>query len=49
VFGYEHDEVKAAKEAIDDEMLVSVLKDERCKVGFVFAKKSKKSTNIEKA
>ena len=43
VFGYEHDAVKAAKDAIGDEVLVSVLKDERCKVGFVFAKKSKKS------
>jgi DNA repair and recombination protein RAD54B len=48
VFGYEHDEVKAAKEVIDDEVLVSMLKDERCKVGFVFAKKSKKSLKIEK-
>lgn len=48
VFGYEHDDVKAAKELIDDEVLVSVLKDERCKVGFVFAKKSKKAAKIEK-
>jgi DNA repair and recombination protein RAD54B len=49
VFGYEYDEVKAAKNAICDEILVDVLKDERCKVGFVFAKRSKKSQKIEKA
>ena len=43
VFGYEHDAVKSAREIIDDEVLLSALKDERCKVGFVFAKKSKMS------
>ncbi|KAG0646852.1 DNA repair and recombination rad54B [Hyphodiscus hymeniophilus] len=49
VFGYEHEDVKAAKEVIDDEVLVKVLRDERCKVGFVFAKKSKepnKNANV---
>ena len=52
VFGYEHEEVKVAKEAIDDEVLLRVLSDERCKIGFVFAKQSKKvrtKAEIEKA
>lgn len=39
VFGYEHEEVNHIKNVLDDEVLVEVLKDERCKVGFVFAKK----------
>jgi DNA repair and recombination protein RAD54B len=48
VFGYEHEAVKDAKAVLNDEVLVSILKDERCKVGFVFAKKSKKSKKSEK-
>jgi DNA repair and recombination protein RAD54B len=39
VFGYDHEEVDYAKDIIDDEVLISVLKNERCKVSFVFAKK----------
>jgi DNA repair and recombination protein RAD54B len=46
VFGYEHEEVKVAKEAVDDEVLVSVLNDGRCKVGFIFAKKSKRIQKV---
>jgi DNA repair and recombination protein RAD54B len=38
VFGYELAEVKSVREKLNDEVLVDVLKDERCKVGFVFAK-----------
>ena len=49
VFGYEREEVKHAKEVVDDEVLANVLKDERCKVSFVFAKKSKKPKKTEKA
>ncbi|KAA8568379.1 hypothetical protein MFRU_029g00970 [Monilinia fructicola] len=32
-------EVDEVKKSLDDEVLVTVLEDERCKVGFVFAKK----------
>jgi DNA repair and recombination protein RAD54B len=39
VFGYERTEVTHAKDVLDDEVLIEVLKDERCKVGYVFAKK----------
>ena len=39
VFGFEHEEVKDAKALLDDEVLVKILEDERCKVGFVFAKR----------
>ncbi|TAQ89042.1 hypothetical protein B7494_g2636 [Chlorociboria aeruginascens] len=40
VFGFEKDRVKEVKDLLDDKILVKVLEDERCKVGFVFAKKS---------
>lgn len=39
VFGYDREEVDQAKAVIDDEVLLEVTKDERCKVSFVFAKK----------
>ena len=38
VFGYEIEEVKCMTERLGDEVLVEALKDERCKVSFVFAK-----------
>lgn len=38
VFGYELEEVECVREKLGDEVLVEVLKDERCKVSFVFAK-----------
>jgi DNA repair and recombination protein RAD54B len=38
VFGYEHEEVKDVKRALDDEVLANALMDVNCKVGFVFAK-----------
>jgi DNA repair and recombination protein RAD54B len=37
-FGYEHEEVKDVKRALDDEVLANALMDVNCKVGFVFAK-----------
>ena len=43
VFGFEHEEVKTANEMVDDKVLARILKDVRCKVSFVFIKKSKKS------
>ncbi|KAH8595647.1 SNF2 family N-terminal domain-containing protein [Bisporella sp. PMI_857] len=39
VFGFENDEVSRVKDILDDQVLIQVLKDERCKVGYVFAKK----------
>jgi DNA repair and recombination protein RAD54B len=41
VFGYEHDEVTAVKKALDDVMLVKVLHDPNCMIGFVFAKRDR--------
>jgi len=41
VFGYEHEEVKDVKEALDDEVLVNVLQDTKCKIGFVFARRDR--------
>lgn len=38
VFGFDNDEVTHLKGVLDDEVLVEVVKDERCKVGYVFAK-----------
>lgn len=42
VFGFEHDEVTDVKKALDDDVLVNVLQDPNCKVGFVFAKKDRR-------
>jgi DNA repair and recombination protein RAD54B len=42
VFGYELDEVKDVKEKLDDEVLVKVLQDKDCKIGFVFAKRDRR-------
>lgn len=39
VFGFEHEEVKDTKKLLDDEVLVNILQDERCKVSYVFAKR----------
>jgi DNA repair and recombination protein RAD54B len=41
VFGYELDEVKSVKKKLDDEVLVKVLQDKDCPVGFVFAKRDR--------
>jgi DNA repair and recombination protein RAD54B len=41
VFGYEHNEVTDVKNALGDEILVNVLKDKNCKVGYVFVKKDR--------
>jgi len=41
VFGYELDEVKGMKKKLDDEVLVKVLQDKDCPVGFVFAKRDR--------
>jgi DNA repair and recombination protein RAD54B len=41
VFGYEHEEVTEVKKALDDDVLVNVLQDPNCKVGFVFAKRDR--------
>jgi DNA repair and recombination protein RAD54B len=41
VFGYELDEVKDVKKKLDDEVLVKVLQDKNCPVGFVFAKRDR--------
>lgn len=41
VFGYEHDEVTDVKKALDDDVLVKVLQDQNCKIGFVFAKRDR--------
>lgn len=41
VFGYEHNEVTDVKKALGDEILVDVLKDKNCKVGYVFVKKDR--------
>jgi DNA repair and recombination protein RAD54B len=41
VFGYEHDEVTNVKKALDDDVLVKVLQDQNCKIGFVFAKRDR--------
>ncbi|TVY19385.1 DNA repair and recombination protein RAD54B [Lachnellula arida] len=38
VFGFENDEFTKVKNELDD-VLINILKDEGCKVGFVFAKK----------
>lgn len=38
VFGYELEEVESMREKLDDAVLVEALKNERCKVSFVFAK-----------
>jgi DNA repair and recombination protein RAD54B len=38
VFGYEIEEVGSIREKLGDEVLVEALKDERCKVSFVFTK-----------
>jgi DNA repair and recombination protein RAD54B len=38
VFGYEREEISHAKTVLGDEILFEVLKDERCKVDYVFAK-----------
>ena len=38
VFGFDNDEVTHLKGVLDDEVLVEVVKDERCKVCYVFAK-----------
>ena len=38
VFGFDNDEVTHLKGVLDDEVLVEVMKDERCKVSYVFAK-----------
>jgi DNA repair and recombination protein RAD54B len=40
VFGYDKEEVSHAKAVLGDEVLLEVLKDERCKVGFVFVKEA---------
>ena len=37
-FGFEREEITNAKEVLDDEILFEVLKDQRCKVDYVFAK-----------
>ncbi len=39
VFGYEVEEFVAAKKLLGDDVLVSVLEESNCKVGYVFAKK----------
>ncbi|KAE8451950.1 hypothetical protein EG329_002114 [Mollisiaceae sp. DMI_Dod_QoI] len=41
VFGFENEEVTEAKDKMDDEVLVNLLKSENCKVSFVFAKHNK--------
>jgi DNA repair and recombination protein RAD54B len=38
VFGYELEEVEYVRKRLGDEVLVDALKDERCKVSFVFTK-----------
>ncbi|KAG9246250.1 SNF2 family N-terminal domain-containing protein [Calycina marina] len=38
IFGFEHEDVAHLKGVLDDEILVEVVKDERCKVDYVFAK-----------
>lgn len=38
VFGFEKEEISNAKDVLDDGVLVEVLKDQRCKVEYVFAK-----------
>lgn len=38
VFGFELEEAELMRKKLDDEVLVEVLKDERCKVSFVFSK-----------
>ncbi|RFU35781.1 hypothetical protein B7463_g588, partial [Scytalidium lignicola] len=40
IFGFETDDVKAVKAALDDTILACSLEDQKCKVGFVFAKRS---------
>ncbi|TVY82311.1 DNA repair and recombination protein RAD54B [Lachnellula suecica] len=39
VFGYDTDEIADVKKELDDDVLVSILEEESCKVGFIFAKK----------
>ncbi|KAL3425576.1 DNA repair and recombination protein rad54 [Phlyctema vagabunda] len=39
VFGYDNEEVGDIKAVLNDRILVDVLEDHKCKVGFVFAKK----------
>jgi DNA repair and recombination protein RAD54B len=41
VFGFEHDEFTDVKKTLDDDVLVNVLQDPSCKVGFVFAKRNR--------
>jgi DNA repair and recombination protein RAD54B len=41
VFGFEHDEVMDVKKALDDDVLINVLQDPNCKIGFVFAKRDR--------
>ncbi|KAH8815865.1 SNF2 family N-terminal domain-containing protein [Xylogone sp. PMI_703] len=39
IFGFETTEMRAVKAALDDAVLANSLEDEKCKVGFVFAKR----------
>ena len=39
-FGFASEETEAAQKAIDDEVLLHVLREENCKVSYVFAKSS---------
>ena len=41
IFGFEHDDVRDVRESLGDEILVDVLKDQNCKIDFVFAKKDR--------
>ncbi|CAG8960429.1 hypothetical protein HYFRA_00008148 [Hymenoscyphus fraxineus] len=40
VFGFENEDFKDVKKILGDEALVDILKDESCKISFVFAKKA---------
>jgi DNA repair and recombination protein RAD54B len=39
VFGYDVEEVVDARKSLDDEILLSILEESKCKVGYIFAKK----------
>jgi DNA repair and recombination protein RAD54B len=44
VFGFENEEFTDVKKELDDEVLVNILENEGCKVGFVFAKRGRTAT-----
>ncbi len=43
VFGYEHQEFIDINKALDDEVLTEILKGEKCKINYIFAKRDRVS------